>query len=229
MADTIRAAAYRASEHINDTSFWARKFKITSFKIDPARWNKDWERALHTLRLSSRDVYTNMVQRVNIGPRGLDTTLLLTRFLVCRLQEKLSVVCWGGFDSRHQEYFRTAWLLLDEKERKRHLLKGLVEACKHSIGGQDLRAICPEITVSSMLTLKGRPFTDLLDACCMGKKGVGQDNTYFHPSEWWNKAKNDLSQSLSERFDPSLFLLMTLRRNEFICECIYLAYNYCCT
>jgi hypothetical protein len=115
-------------------------------------------------------------------------------------------------------HFVTAWLLLEEGERKRHLLKGMEEACQNSSWHQDARALCPDIRIHPMLKQRGRAFTDFLNAYKEGKKGVGHRALYFVTSEWWEKAEQDIPQSLLGKFVESTFALMTLHRNEFICK-----------
>lgn len=93
--------------------------------------------------------------------------------------------------------FFTAWLLLEDAERKRHLLKGLEEASILSLWSQDARAMCPEITLSFMLRQRGKALIDFIGDYRSGKKEAGEDNVYFLPNGWWQKAA-DLSEPLPE-------------------------------
>jgi hypothetical protein len=100
---------------------------------------------------------------------------------------------------------------LDEKERKRHLLKGFQEGYERVSFHYDSRALCPEITVRALLKRRGAVFTDLVGTVCEGKKEAGKGNVYLHPSEWWDQAKN-----VSDPNVEGTFSLLTLLRNEFI-------------
>jgi hypothetical protein len=200
-------------------SFWTRKLNITSFESDPWRWNKDWEKALRTLS-SSKDVYPIMGQIFKKGrrdPSELSMVYQGFKAVVCETQNKL-VKLWDEMEER--EDFVTAWLLLEEKERKRHLLKGMEEACQDLPFAQDSRAFCPEVTVSSMLTQRGRAFVDFIRAYTEGKKDVGEDTSYALPNEWWDNALEGSPQSMSEGFEDCTFAHLTHQRNRFICKCI---------
>jgi hypothetical protein len=107
-----------------------------------------------------------------------------------------------------------AWTILDEAERKRHLMKGLQDACDRGSWGQDGRALCPEITLGPMLMQRGKGFTDFFRHYVNGKKGVGEDDVYFLPSEWWQKAV-DMSEPLPEAVELT-YKLLSIQRNEFI-------------
>jgi hypothetical protein len=136
---------------------------------------------------------------------------------ICNDQNVL-VKEWDRMEESRQ--FVTAWLLLEEGERKRHLLKGMEKACQHASLHQELRALCPEITITSMLRQKGKAFVEFVAAYGKGKKDVIDGNPYFLPSEWWDKAEKDVPQALSEECAQSIFAILTLQRNEFICESI---------
>jgi hypothetical protein len=84
---------------------------------------------------------------------------------VCEMQNGLSKL----WDVLQENHIVTAWLLLAESERQRHLLKGLEGACQHASWRQDARALCPEITISFMLMRRGQAFIDFIDAYKKGK------------------------------------------------------------
>ena len=135
-ADTSLATADQNEN--NHISFWARKFNITSFKSDPWRWNKEWEKVLRTL--SFKDVYAFMCRVYkDVDPSRLSQMSQCLKDVVCDVQNIL-VKEWDEMAESRQ--FVTAWLLLEEKERKRHLMKGMEEACQHTSLHQDLRALC---------------------------------------------------------------------------------------
>jgi len=123
---------------------------------------------------------------------------------------------WDEMDA--DEHFASAWQLLEEEERKRHLLKGLERACQHGSWGQDSRALCPEITITSMLKQRGQAFIDLINIYKTGKKDIDGSTPYCFPSEWWAKAMEDATPSLSVQITEFTFELLTLHRNEFMCE-----------
>jgi hypothetical protein len=222
MADTASASTDITSapkdDHGDRKSFW--NITQASRSTDPARWNKDWEKFL--LAIVSSNVYATMGAMFTKGSMESSVLLDFTQTLkvrVCKLQQTLAKV-WDMMGKT--DHFETAWLLLDEKERKKHLLKGLEKACKQGTFWEDCRALCPEITTSSMLKLNGQAFIDFMRSLTTAIKGAGMDDPYFLPSEWWYKAVEDVPPSLSEKFEPSTFTLLTLMRNEFISEYIEL-------
>src|ERR1700683_2092138 len=130
----------------NDLSFWARKLNLTSFRADPWGWNKEWEKALHTLSFSE-DVYPVMSSLyARLDPTKLSGHFESVQRRVSNLQNVIGKVC-----DIEKEDLATGWLFFSTGERKRHLLKGMDEACKHASLEQDSRALCPEITISAML------------------------------------------------------------------------------
>jgi hypothetical protein len=203
----------------HEQSIYARKFNITSFQHDPKRWNRDWEKVLHTL--SSEDVYTtiggNVSQLCLSVPDEIPRLCQDLKAGVLHLQSGLTKL-WDDLLGEKFESFRTAWFLLDDNERTRYLLKGLEETIRRAVFGQDLRALCPEITVSAMLKGNGRPYTDFLTTYQMKIREMAVGQLYLVPSEWWNKAQQDIPQSLSETISPSVFEILTLLRNQFISE-----------
>jgi hypothetical protein len=181
-------------------SFFSHKFTITSsVETDPIRWNKEWDKALHPF--SAKDVYavlsliwtSDRVDPSQIGkyPGILKAELLKFQNLLAKL--------WRDMEDRN--HFITAWLLLEERARQTHLLKGLEEACKTSSLGVDARAMCPDIKISSMLKRQGKGYIDLISSFTKEKLAVGENGIYQFPSQWWETAV-DLSQSPSE--DASL-------------------------
>jgi hypothetical protein len=199
-----------------EASLWARQFGITSIKIDSARWNKEWEKALHVITPS--EVYEKMglfYKKELWEPAKFIQNSQDVEEKAVTVQE-LVVKMWG--DVEKLGHFKTAWLLLDEKERRRHLLNGMEEACESTLFGQDARALCPEITVTSMLQLQGRAFIDFIDMYAAGKRDTGVGSPYYLPSKWWDKAMENIPQSLASQLETSTFRLLTLHRNAFICE-----------
>lgn len=203
------------SEGPDEHSLFARKFNIPSIKSgDLTRWNKKWEKALHNL--SASDVFrllSQMWNRGRLAPSELSELAQKLEDKVCEIQGMLTKF-WTSMEKEGQ--FVTAWLILGDGERRRYLLKGLEEACEHATRGQDLRALCPEISVKIMTRQQGKAFTGFISDYCKGKKGVGRTNMYFLPSEWWNGAV-DVSETLPDDIEFA-FRLLTIQRNEFICE-----------
>jgi len=206
-----------AGDDAQDSSFFARKFKIPNIASDPSRWNKEWEKALATLS-SSEDVYPMMsdiwkqdrwdVSELSKTTQGLNDQVHKLQGILVELWDKME----------EDGHFVSAWLLLDEGERKRHLMNGLKEACEHASWAQDARALCPEITLSSMLKQRGRAFTDFVSDYSKAAKKVDAGTLYFLPSEWWQKAV-DMPEPWSEEVQ-STYAILTLQRNEFISESI---------
>ena len=92
-------------------------------------------------------------------------------------------------DMEEGEHFITAWLLLGERDRRTHILKGLEEACKGSSLGMDARAMCPDIKISSMLKRKGQAYIDFISSFTKGKNAASENDIYRIPSQWWERRK----------------------------------------
>jgi hypothetical protein len=118
-------------------------------------------------------------------------------------------------DLEKDEHFRTAWMMLGEKERHRHLLKGLQDACRQASWCEDTRALCPEIVHSGMLKANGNGFSDLISDYYKGLKDVSKDALYLLLNQWWEKA---VDASLPSTEIEQTFALLTIQRNEFIGE-----------
>jgi hypothetical protein len=209
-------------------SIWRHKFNITSIKVDPMRWNKEWEKALHTM--SPQDVYMTMeekfLQAGILEPAKLSELSQGVKDVLCESQEGV-VKLWDDLLEKKFEYFKTAWILLDEKECTRHLLTGLEEVCQQVSLGEDARTLCPEITISSMLKQRGGAFADFIDDYCKRLKDASAGQPLFFRSNSWDKALQDMPQSSSDTLEPSALTLLTLVRNEFIGE--FNESSYMCT
>jgi hypothetical protein len=155
-ADHTPSPADNNDDNSFSLSFWANKFKIPSFQHDPWCWNKEWENVL--CMLSSKDVYPKMATFYNKDGWGsieLAEHSEGLKNLVCNIQNMLLWV-WDKMDV--DEHFITVWQLLEEEEWKQHLLKGLEHTCQHESWGQDSQALCPKITITSMLKQQGQVF-----------------------------------------------------------------------
>lgn len=170
-------------------SAWAKLYDITPFKTDAKRWHNDWEKLLPTLS-ASQDVYPIM-SRWLIKDHQTDeepsTRLEAAMGQLAAIQE------W--FARRREMLIDdgelvTAWYLLDEKDRRRYITSG-IEAISLSSLGQDLRPLCPEVSLSFMLKQKGRVFIEFVDNLMKGKESVGEGKPYFVPSAWWEAAESD--------------------------------------
>jgi hypothetical protein len=128
---------------------FAAEFGITSLKSDLVRWNKDWETVLRTI--SSKDVYSvfsELMYKIGLGdPSTLSPMIQKFTDRVCRHQEQ-AIDAWAELEK--DDRFSMPWMLLDEKEQRKHLLNGVRGACTSSAWRQDTRAMCPEIVVSSL-------------------------------------------------------------------------------
>ncbi|KAH7920637.1 hypothetical protein BV22DRAFT_1020841 [Leucogyrophana mollusca] len=110
------------------------------------------------------------------------------------------------------------WLLLDDNERKKCLLEGLVEASKRAFWDEDGRAVCPELTITSLLKKRGNAFLKFLQLFKDTQKSA--DTIPFAvPSEWWDHALDDVDKPLSSK-DKFMHTLLTSSRNDFICHFI---------
>jgi hypothetical protein len=226
-----------AEDRKTRSSFFAHKFTIpTSIKTDPVRWNKEWDKALHPF--SAKDVYAELSSiwssdRLDPAQRDEFAEVLSDRLLRC---QNLAAKLWAEMEEG--QHFTTAWLLLEERDRQTHLLRGLEEACKESLLGVDTRTMCPDIKISSMLKRQGKAYIDFISSFTKEKKALGENGIYKIPSQWWETAvdpSNSPSQEVSslsqEVSSPSQevnspFAFLTLQRNEFISESIVMFCRY---
>lgn len=196
------------------SSVFARKFNIPSIKSEGhARWNKEWEKVLPTL--SASDVYSMLKiiwDQDKADPAEFAHQSQKVKEYACGFQSMV-VKMWDEAGGNGGD-FAIAWLILDEAERKRHLLKGLEETGDLVSFGQDGRALCPEITLGPMLKQQGKGFIDFMRDYSQGKKDVAEDDVYLLPNEWWQKVVN-APEPLSEA-DDLAYRLLTFQRNEFI-------------
>jgi hypothetical protein len=102
---------------------------------------------------------------------------------VCRSQLLISKL-WAELDNTR---FSVAWMTLKVEDRKNHVLHGMKEACEYAPWGQDTRALCPDITISSMMKDQGQGFTNFLEDCTGAVEKSGSDRVYLIWSEWWEK------------------------------------------
>jgi hypothetical protein len=99
-----------------------------------------------TITFRSKHVYPKLgeqaYQKVDWNRAKISRHRTDLRGRVCTLQEDF-VKLWSRMPNNNKQ-FVTAWQLLKEKERKRHLLKGLEEAIAHGKFREDTRAMCPD-------------------------------------------------------------------------------------
>lgn len=167
-------------------SIWAEAHNITPFRTDATRWHKDWDKLLPTLS-ASWDVFPTMRQFFRRGGfTEEETSARLGRMSseLAASQERLLRV-WPRIVDDGE--FVTAWYLLEEKHRRRHVSNGIEEICQYPLG-QDSRSLCPEVSFSFMLKQKGRVFIDFLNTFTLGKERAGEGKPYFVPSAWWDEA-----------------------------------------
>jgi hypothetical protein len=62
-----------------------------------------------------------------------------------------------------------------------------MEACEYGPWGQDARALCLDITISSMMKDKGRGFTNFIDGCAGAVEKSGPGHVYLL-CEWRENA-----------------------------------------
>lgn len=118
---------------------------------------------------SSEDVYPTLSQIWNRGRLELDERSELAHKLearLCDLQESL-VKLWSPLESAG--HFITAWLILGEVERKRHVLKGIEEAYDYASQGKGLPALSPEITLKLILKEQGEAFKGFIITITRGR------------------------------------------------------------
>jgi hypothetical protein len=175
MADTTSDTAIAPSSR-PATSIFSHLFKITSINTDPARWNKDWKKRLRSP--SCQDVYVafrDKLQRVIYAgaPDQLSPSMESLRTRALEIQ-KLVIDLWNVL----LPDFCASWLLLEEKEQRKHLMKGLQMTCESVLPGEDSRALCPAIKFHSLLKDEGRGFIDFIRNLHKNLKQVDSDALY---------------------------------------------------
>ena len=203
-----------ADFNTNDFSVFTHKFNILSIKTDRTRWNKEWDNILRTL--SAKEVYAMLSPTWSRGYLETSKMARDAETLKYRVRE-IQKMLVKSKDAGEEEHLSAAWLLLEERDQRNHLLKGLEEACEEASSGQDLRAMCPEIKISSLLKQKGRAYINFINSYTKGIEDA-DDDIYHLPSKWWNGAV-DASKPLSRKVE-FVFNLLTIQRNEFICESV---------
>lgn len=220
MADptTTKASSPTANDEAIGVSMWGKPLNFASLRADPKRWNKQWEKVLTTL--SPQGAYTRMG---GLFTKGIwDSTETTLAFITDRLNtgicksQDLVVGVWRQKPAL-KDHLTTAWLLLPPSERERHLLEGFKGASERCLMKQDLRALCPEIRTSLFLARAGRTFIEFVEEYATGREAMNDSTIpYLFPSAWWDKAGDDMPQSVVDEFDESGLMLLTLLRNEFI-------------
>ncbi|RDB25255.1 hypothetical protein Hypma_007371 [Hypsizygus marmoreus] len=193
----------------------------TSTITDSERWNNDWDKALHGL--AAKDLFNylrvpmaHMYSEDPTGPLQLKT--FLEEHLFTSQKEALKV--WKDDKDAH---FLTVWVLMDKKERRKYLMKGLEQACDLAMLGQDARATCPDITLSALMKEGGKGFWHLFKNHTKGMKASDPGKFLLPTSAWWAKVQD--AQPFTE-VDKLVFELVALQRNEFITQFIACTGDY---
>ncbi|KAH7912342.1 hypothetical protein BJ138DRAFT_1083873 [Hygrophoropsis aurantiaca] len=196
-------------------SFFARKFGITSIKEDRIRWNKDWETCLKSLK-NSGVVFEEMQFVLRKCYEEYPGFLPDIQKDVIRKQNALQTLLASMFS---QGNFATVWLLLDEPNRQKHLMHGLVQASERALFHEDARASCPEITMTGLLKGSGNALLKFLELFQEMKSSVSEDAPCLMPCEWWDHVVDDVPKPLSDE-DQFVHAMLAMVRNDFIAEFI---------
>ena len=193
--------------HSDNPSFFCRIYNIPSIKGNLAQWDTAWEKTLPTLS-ASEDVYpiVCVILKLFTSVRAYDGHYEAVR--------KLQKATMDQVEHGETNCFSTAWKLVDEEERKKHILKGMKQACESATFYQDSRAMCPEITTTAMLEQQGMAFLDFARKLSKAIKEEDAEKVYMLPSDWWLSAVN-LPQPWSES-TLLTFTQLSTARNEFI-------------
>jgi hypothetical protein len=201
----------------------SKKFNITDVKQDALKWNKEWEAALASPTAADvlREI-THFLDDSFFPPSDIE--FLHQGFR--SVQGHVAEILRSLFNEGH---FDTIWLLLNVAEQRRHILEGLKGASvAPTLWGQDCRALCPEVTVSNLLSQGGKGFIDFLT--CVLELCESSTKSPFLPNSWWEEASNlpnpwwDQASDVSPRKQISqstklVFEVATINRNKFIGEC----------
>ncbi|KAF9459186.1 hypothetical protein BDZ94DRAFT_1312644 [Collybia nuda] len=169
------------------------------------------ERALRTRPAATVFVHMGFVYTEN--EEYAELVGVFTRELV-RMQQGL-IKLWESMNELDGHAI-TAWMLLNDGERLRHLNKEFEGSFMYVVGRQDARGLVPEITTSALSKQNGKAFLDFVEHCVKGNQGVAVNTAYYHHSVWWDEAFEGLSQSFLEGLDERAYEIMTIQRNTFI-------------
>ncbi|KIJ60380.1 hypothetical protein HYDPIDRAFT_32345 [Hydnomerulius pinastri MD-312] len=217
-----------------EPSFWAAKLGITDINKDRVKWNSDWEKALGAFG-RAREVVNETLKGLNdlygrdnqssasvAAPApahdqpAADATLLEPYVTI--LTETQENAARGIREILAMEDGRidTIWLLLSPSEQKKYLLEGIQLACTRVLTfGQDLRAFCPDITVSKLGAQNGKAFLDLINCYHELYESTEKGKVFFYPNAWFDQAAIDFETSPSPNAQV-LYKGVALMRNEFI-------------
>jgi hypothetical protein len=198
----------------NDFNLFSKIFEIADINSDLARWNKDWEKVLRSI--PSKDVYRVFSEPMHEHGLGDSESLsgMIKEFKGrSRELQEGAIKMWANLEENN--LFSVPWMLLEGKEQRKHLLNALRDACNNAAWGQDTRAMCPEITITSLLKCQGRAFIDFMNDYSKGFKDADTSaGLYALPSKWWEGAV-DSFLPWTETTEKT-FVLLTIQRNDFI-------------
>ncbi|KAG1779881.1 hypothetical protein EV702DRAFT_1178145 [Suillus placidus] len=101
------------------------------------------------------------------------------------------------------------------QDRRRHILQGLKGASEATtLWGQDCRALCPEVTVSNLLSQGGNGFIDFLSRVL--EISESSIKPAFLPNSWWEQASDVSPRKQISQSTKLVFEVATINRNEFI-------------
>ncbi|KAG1774140.1 hypothetical protein EV702DRAFT_1180918 [Suillus placidus] len=161
----------------------SKKFNITDVKQDALKWNKEWEAAIASS--TAADVLKEISHFLDdsfFTPKDIE----LFHEDLRSVQDRVAEILRSLFNEGH---FDTIWLLLNVAEKRRHILEGLKGASEApTLWGQDCRALCPEVTVSNLLSQGGKGFIDFLTRVL--EISESSIKPAFLPNSWWEQASN---------------------------------------
>ena len=194
-------------------SVFAAQFDIPSIS-DVARWDRAWEQALQSIAAYD-DVLPVLSKMCTINQPGTSanpgsqmTTKL--HIQVSRAQELVSKL----WEEMFKRSLVVILLFMKKAQRKRHILNGIKEACDHSSLGQDARALCPDLTSTSMLHRNGQSFIMFVHGMATTVRDVGPGRVAWLWSNWFQKAV-DLPEPWPEDIRLT-FARLGVQRNEFL-------------
>ena len=198
-------------------SVFEDKYNIPIMSTDIMLWDKAWEKALRT-HSPAEEMYPRLscMWDQDFG-QGRDMNMENVPIEMAKKACGVQLLHADLLDVMNQEEFLvTTWMLLEEHERRRHLLSGMKAACDFTHFCLDARALCPEITTTAMLKRRGMAFIDLVRNVANGIRESGPDEVYLPPSEWFRSAVKE-PQPWSDK-TKFIFGQLGIQRAQFICE-----------
>ncbi|KAF9223806.1 hypothetical protein BS17DRAFT_767030 [Gyrodon lividus] len=195
----------------DERSFWVSKLGITDLKKN----RSPIDVAKYTLMgsLSSR-LLTPAPNRPNPAPSSTNDVEVMAAAV--RKRQQVAIATIKFLLDLEPIKLDTIWLLLIPLDRERHLLEGIEHACSFPFAlGQDLRAFCPDITVSELAAHRGKASLDFIHRYHDLYQPADSGKVFLFPSTWFDQVNGSggLGPVLSLVVNTDYFFSVTLAQS----------------